>query len=121
MLGDYNGKNLMTIVLVALFLGFVSCAMTAFAAPSVHDPIEQVASKPDVKVSANRRDIDRIKKEVRASHFLDGHFDFDFDTDWFRKTPRVEWKIDGKKWWYDEWTGQDKFIAQYVQTGGTYY
>ena len=88
---------------------------------AVHDPIEQLASKPDVKVSANRRDIDRIKKEVRASHFLDRHFDFDFDTDWFRKTPRVEWKIDGKKWYYDGWTGQDGFISQYQQTGGTYY
>jgi len=115
---------IMTIVLAALFLGFVSCVMTSYgsppALPSVHDPIEQVAVKTKVKVRANRRDLDRIRWDVEGSHYLRDHFDWRWDHEFLRGTPRIEWKIDGQEIHSRGWHGIDGFIWQYRNMGGRF-
>ena len=89
---------------------------------SVNDDIDtqQVARKPDVKVKANRQDLDKIRREIEASHYLNDHFDFDFDHEWFRDTPRIEWKTNRKETWSDGWYGVDGFIWQYRNSGGRF-
>lgn len=89
---------------------------------SVNDDVhaQQVARKPKIDVEANRKDIEDIRREVESSHYLNDHFDFDFDTDWFRSTPRIEWKINGKGTYSDGWHGVDGFIWQYRNSGGQF-
>lgn len=80
-----------------------------------------VARKPEIDVHANRSDLNRIRRDVDASHFLRDHFDWDWDTDRYRSTPRIEWRVNGRKKYTDRWYGVDGFIEQYRQTGGQYY
>ena len=90
---------------------------------SVHDDIysEPVARKPEIDVKANRNDLYRIQREVAASHVLRDHFDWDWDVDSWRDTPRIEWrKANGRRTYSDGWHGQDGFIWQYRNGGGQF-
>ena len=90
---------------------------------SVHDDIDAkpVARKPEIDVHANLSDLQRIRREVNASHFLRDHFEWDWDTDRYRSTPRIEWRVNGRKKYTDSWYGPDGFLWQYRQTGGQFY
>ncbi len=59
---------------------------------------EPVARKPEIDVKANRSDLQRIQRDVNESHFLRDHFDWDWDLDSWRDTPRIEWrKANGRR------------------------
>ncbi len=109
---------IMIIVLAAFFSGFVSCTPDAYGSPS--DLVVPAARKPEVKVEANRKDLERIQGDVHRSHFLKDHFDWHFDVDRYRSTPKIEWKIDGQKIRSEGWHGVDGFIWQYRNTGGRF-
>lgn len=90
---------------------------------SVDDDLnaEQVSHKPEVKVHANRSDLQQIQRDVNASHFLRDHFDWDWDVDSWRATPRIEWrKSNGRRTYSDGWYGVDGFIWQYRDSGGQF-
>jgi len=90
---------------------------------SIDDNIDtrhQVARKPEIRVEANRQDLADIRRDVENTHYLRDHFDWRWDTDWYRSSPRIEWRVNGKKKYADRWYGPDGFIWQYRETGGRF-
>ncbi|MCH7685514.1 MAG: trypsin-like peptidase domain-containing protein [Planctomycetes bacterium] len=108
----------------ALIETFLSVWDSGQAMYSIHDDINAVAHqagiKPQVKVRANRRGLDRIRWDVESSHYLRDHFEWKWDHEFLRSTPRIEWKIDGRGIYSRDWHGVDGFIWQFRNSGGQY-
>ena len=107
--------------LLETFYGIGNTSQGLYSVDDNIDAVHQVARKPKVRVEANRQDLADIRRDVEGSHYLRDHFDWHWDTDWYRSTPRIEWRVNGEKEYADKWHGPDGFIWQFRNTGGQFY